>query len=455
MAARSFLRRRRKPIILTVSLLSGMVAALATMYSISVMPPSLHSRSVTIGVAATHVMIDTQPGLVSDPTATGVQFNTITKEATLFANLLASDPVRYMVARAMHVDPDPVTARARITGIQLGAFTDQLAEQRANEILVANRPYKLEMQPDPNEPLIAIYGQAPSAAAAERLTDVAVTALRQYVAANPWATGLGRRQRIVIKQLGIAGGAVVNGQETLEMVVLAFLVAFGVTLCVLAGSVRTRRGFIAARRPKERAPGADGDRLGRAQPVGSVVPVGGDWPRTTRVMPWLIAVFLVIIWLVPFNDIQLSASLPFDLKFDRIVLPVLVLVWVLSIAAGGPAAPRPRLTRIHVGFLAFVAVVGLGIVLNATSLNQALEFNLASKKLSLLLSYGSAVRDYREQRAPHRTAGVLQVLLSARRNRRGRVDLGVPVPLQRLLRPVVKDPRQSLSGHALQPERGR
>ncbi len=43
----------------------------------------------------------------------------------------------------------------------------------------------------------------------------------------------------------------------------------------------------------------------RERAVRSLVNAGGDWPRTTRVMPWMIAGFLVILWLVPFNVIQL------------------------------------------------------------------------------------------------------------------------------------------------------
>jgi hypothetical protein len=385
---RSFLRRRRKPIILAVSVLVGITVALSTLYQVSIVPPGLHSRSLPVGVAATHVVIDTPQGLVPTTGETSLQFSTYTDEATMLANVLAAEPVQDMVARAMHISPSVVTARARLTGVNIGAYTDQVAEQRANEILVQNRPYKLEMQADPNLPEIAIYGQAPSAAAAAHIVDASVTAVRQYIAANPSVTGLGRRQQPVIKQLGVTHGAVVNSQETLAMVLIAFLVGFGVALSVLVGALRTRRAFVAAGRSKESPHPPTGGHPARRVSMESIVAAGGDWPRTTRVMPWMIAGFLVVIWLVPFNAIELPVSLPFDAKFDRIVLPVLALGWLLSIAAGGPAAPRLRLTRIHVGFLAFVAVVGLGVVLNATSLNQALEVNFASKKLSLLLAYG-------------------------------------------------------------------
>ena len=112
-----------------------------------------------------------------------------------------------------------------------------------------------------------------------------------------------------------------------------------------------------------------------------------DWPRTTRVLPWMLAGFIAMLWLVPFDAISLTASLPIDLHFDRLVLPWIVLVWALSIALGGRHAPRLKLTSIHVGVGAFVALAFVSVVLNARYLNQTLEFDLAVKKLSLLVSY--------------------------------------------------------------------
>jgi putative inorganic carbon (hco3(-)) transporter len=95
----------------------------------------------------------------------------------------------------------------------------------------------------------------------------------------------------------------------------------------------------------------------------------------------------VLLWLIPFNVIQLTASLPFDLKLDRLVLPFLFAVWIMSLATGGPAAPRLRMTLIHVGIAGFVATICLGLVLDAHYLNQTLEFEMPVKKITLLISY--------------------------------------------------------------------
>jgi hypothetical protein len=118
-----------------------------------------------------------------------------------------------------------------------------------------------------------------------------------------------------------------------------------------------------------------------------VLTAAGDWPRTTRLLPWSLAAFMAVIWLVPFNSIQLSASLPIDLKFDRLVLPGIIALWVVAVAVGGPGAPKVRVTLIHVALGGIVATACLSIVLDATYLAHTLELLQGIKKLTLLLSY--------------------------------------------------------------------
>ena len=115
----------------------------------------------------------------------------------------------------------------------------------------------------------------------------------------------------------------------------------------------------------------------------------GDWPRTTRLLPWLIALIMAIVFLVPFNDIVLDVPLPIDLYFDRLFLPVLMGVWAIALAVGGPLAPRIRLTWIHAAIGVFVAVGGLSVVLAARDIQHGLSWDLAIKKLALLGSYVS------------------------------------------------------------------
>ncbi len=112
-----------------------------------------------------------------------------------------------------------------------------------------------------------------------------------------------------------------------------------------------------------------------------------DWPRTTRVLPWMLAAFIAMLWLVPFDQISMTVSLPFELKLDRIVLPVIVGVWCLALAVGGRNAPRVRLTAVHVAVGTYVAIAFLSVILNAGWLNTTLLLSSSLKQLVLLSSY--------------------------------------------------------------------
>ena len=112
-----------------------------------------------------------------------------------------------------------------------------------------------------------------------------------------------------------------------------------------------------------------------------------SWPHTRRPLPWMIAFFLAVIWLTPFDNIQLKASLPVELRLDRLVLPFLVIVWLLALAAGGRKAPRLKMTWIHVALAGLLATAFLSVVTDAQYLNHTLELQLSLKKLPLIVSY--------------------------------------------------------------------
>ncbi len=181
-----------------------------------------------------------------------------------------------------------------------------------------------------------------------------------------------------------------------ELIGLTFLITFAISLGLLLGGRAVRRGWIAAgdpasapksmRKPPRPDAAARVRRSGK-RGVRVLIDGAGDWPRTTRVLPWMIAGFLILLWLVPFNTIQLTASLPFDLKLDRILLPFLFGTWLLALATGGDGAPKVRVGVIHVGIGLFVAAASLSILTNVPQLNQALEFDPAIKQLVLLLSF--------------------------------------------------------------------
>jgi hypothetical protein len=376
---RRFPRRLSVAGALAISTLVGLFFAVNSMYSISLgAPPKLKPRTVSVALAATHVLVDAPHSLITNPKAGAGDFEAYSKRATLYSDLIDSPPARALIAQRAGIPLEQLTTRSRLTAMVQDSMRDPDFEQRANQLLVAKLPYKLEFQADPSNPILNIYAQAPTSAQADRLADAAVTGLRDYLADFERKNAV--PNQIVLQQLGAARGSVVNKKIEAEIVLLSFLVPFGVCLGGLFAVAGIRRGWKAAGRPDEAQPGEEA--APRARWAG-----GGSWPRTTRVQPWLFAGFLVILWLVPFNSIQLGVTLPIDAKLDRLVLPLLFAVWVFALAVGGPASPRVRMTLIHVGIFGFVAAASLSVFVNAHDLNRTLEYDLAFKKITLLLSY--------------------------------------------------------------------
>jgi O-antigen ligase len=112
-----------------------------------------------------------------------------------------------------------------------------------------------------------------------------------------------------------------------------------------------------------------------------------NWPHTYRVLPWLVAAFLAMLWLVPFDAMDLPFRLPVDAKLDRLVLGVVLVLWLLAFALRGPESPTWRRSAMDVGIWLLIGLAVLSILLNAPTLVLVDEFDLSIKKLLLLAAF--------------------------------------------------------------------
>jgi len=112
----------------------------------------------------------------------------------------------------------------------------------------------------------------------------------------------------------------------------------------------------------------------------------GDWPRTTRPLPWALAGFMAMLFLLPFDSIDLPVGLPLEAKLDRPVLLLIVALWVLSLTILD-GAQRVRFTPIHYAFVGFVLIAILSLIYNAETTVRLGELELGVRKLALLISY--------------------------------------------------------------------
>jgi hypothetical protein len=135
----------------------------------------------------------------------------------------------------------PMTANVPRTLIEPGSGG------KATDLLASPDKYKLEVQADPSVPVLHVYTQAPTAAAAIRFARAAVDAVRTYMQASQSASDVAPGQRIRVQQLGPVQGGVANPGAPIEIVILVFAGVFGVTLWVATIAEQIRRGWISAR----------------------------------------------------------------------------------------------------------------------------------------------------------------------------------------------------------------
>ena len=130
-------RRRRLFAFTTISAVVALLAAIASICRVSLLPPNVTMRELQTGAAVTHILVDLPRDERSHVSFN--DFSTMTKRSNLIGHMLASPPVLVRIASRMEIDTGALTAATEITeGVPL-ALTEPNNERRANEILLLPR----------------------------------------------------------------------------------------------------------------------------------------------------------------------------------------------------------------------------------------------------------------------------------------------------------------------------
>lgn len=111
------------------------------------------------------------------------------------------------------------------------------------------------------------------------------------------------------------------------------------------------------------------------------------FPRTRRPLPWVLAAFLAMLFLVPIDSTELKVHLPVDSRIDRFALVGVVLAWMWF---GGDRRAFMRTNRSRLfpaAALTFLTIAVLSLVLDSPRIVNVEELNLAGKRFALLLSF--------------------------------------------------------------------
>ncbi len=328
-----------------------------------------HWYSLSMGAASAKVLVDSSESELLGPASReAAQTEMAGQLAVTYALYLQSDAATAELGRSLGLGGERVAASGPFT-LLLGRTNYAPKSPALPDPAPVNDAYRLGLDVNGVNPVLTLYGQAPTARGAAALVDGARTLLQRHVIAQESTYPLDSEQAVVLRPLGPTVSGLVDPGARWQLMAAVFLLVL-----VLGG------GLLCARSRRHR--------LARQPRAGGQEPTGGEWPHTTRLLPWALAGFVTMLFLVPFDAIDLPVSLPLNSTLDRPLLLGLVLLWATSmVVLSSTARPRLRLTRVHLAVLAFFAICCLGIALDGAALANMDEVTLVLKKLALLVSY--------------------------------------------------------------------
>ena len=214
----------RRRLVMLAGVLLALVIFIHGAYIVS--SSGLEPRSRTVGLAARRILIDTPESLIGD--AYSEDAESLVPRAYRLGNLLASDPSREELARAIGVPPEELQVAA--PGVHVAGFPSTLAEA-AVESAKLKSPYEVSFGEPTGLSILTLTAVAPDRQDASRLAQASIARLRALGAAEAKLGGEMTVESIVGRAAvtkTVGGGIAKPAIEGLVFfLVWCILVAFG------------------------------------------------------------------------------------------------------------------------------------------------------------------------------------------------------------------------------------
>lgn len=355
----------------------AVVTATLVGYRPSLNPLGLHPRGVQLGAARAQLLVDNADSELADiRTLTQYQSELGAQLGLNYVLYLHSDTATQTIGEEIGLGDKSIAASGPFTLLlDRTNYAHKLPE--VPEPQQIDHSYRLLADVDGVHPIVSLYSQAPTVHAAVAIVNAARVLLESHVAQQEATHPLPQTSAVVLRSLGPTTSGVVDPGVRWQ------LMAFGFVMVLIVGG-----SLMWARRRRWTQDYEMGLAMAKLDRLDDELPGGDEWPHTRRALPWALAGFIAMLFLVPFDSINLPLHLPVNGTLDRPILIALTMLWFASLAVvSGAARPRVKLGRVHFAALAFLAVCLLSVALNGHALANMDEIELTVKKLALLISY--------------------------------------------------------------------
>jgi hypothetical protein len=231
-----WLRRR----LVALGAVIAAIAALLSIYQVSLMPPGLKSRTNVFATASTQILIDTPDSTFADVANEIEPLNT---RAGVFARFLTSPEALALIAREAKLPLDGIEAQGPYD-LNVPEFQRvPTAERRSSQILGERALYRLRFENSPELPIISIFAQAPTTDAALALAAAVPAALRSYIEGIQAEQHTPDDRKVEVRKLGKAIGGVVNESANVQIATLVFIVVLFGWCMLLVPAQTIARGW--------------------------------------------------------------------------------------------------------------------------------------------------------------------------------------------------------------------
>ena len=261
----------RKSLLAIGMLLAGF-AAIASVYRVSLSPPSIHRGSLDFASAQTQIFVDSESSSLGDLMN---DFAPMNARANVYARFLTTPAALRLVGKEAGVPGDQIYAAGPYQLGQARYIQEPTAERRAQQLVGDRAAYRLRFDSDPELPIVTMYAEAPTPEEATRLSDGAASALADYVTRLQTDQGIADRRRVAIRRLGSTPGAWVSEGAGRKIGVFVFVLVFGLWCAATIAVRRLAKGWRSASAADE---AAEYERAGsaprpRPEPNGAQLPI--------------------------------------------------------------------------------------------------------------------------------------------------------------------------------------
>jgi hypothetical protein len=265
---------------LLVGVVVAGVAGVSTIASISLLPPSLHSKPIAFAVASTEMSVQATSSTGDTPQLSGLY--PLPETASVLGEEMTSPELKTLIARQARIPvaqlaiDGPIAANLQLTE------QEPTQQKRSYQLLSEDDPYRLTLGNATDVAGVTISARAPSQAAARRLAGATVRAASEYLLDTEVSAGTRKPDRVQVGQLqpvAITGG---SGGHTLA--VLVFVLVFVLWCGLVLTCEKLIRDLHALRLRRGRSPSdpARGSQVASSALRSSTEGIYGDGPISGR-----------------------------------------------------------------------------------------------------------------------------------------------------------------------------